>query len=266
MNIINEIVKLTQKNDHKKADVSVTELFKPVQELNIMKKHYKMPDPASDLMMLFGTIGHRILEDGIKQGEKEVYITKNINGKTLSGMVDLITDDEIVDYKFTSVNKASRENEDWIMQLNIYRWMMNSSKPMKIVAVLKNWNKVQATTSPNYPQLPIVEIEIPEISDFEVEDYVLDRLDNMSNNEARCTDSDIWRQADTYNVFRNENKRATKKFDTVEEAMAFIEEKRKSDRKPVSYRIIKKIGNPVRCQFYCAASAWCQQYKDMTEI
>jgi len=107
---------------------SVTQLLKPPKLFVLEKRHaQELHVEASDLIWsLMGSAMHRVLEaseTGDTLNEERLFAT--VNGKTISGGVDLYENGIISDFKFTSVWSfifASGKRE-WQEQLNLYSYL-----------------------------------------------------------------------------------------------------------------------------------------------
>ena len=147
---------------------SVTELLKP-PKLFVLEKRYKetVEQEASDLIWsLMGSAMHRVLEASETKdtlNEERLYI--EINGKTISGGIDLYENSVISDFKFTSVWNYiySGRKKEWEQQLNLYSYLYQSAgfdvETLQIIAVFRDWSARKSKFEKDYPnQIEIIPI------------------------------------------------------------------------------------------------------------
>ena len=155
----------------------------------MMKDQYKDDisfDVIDNIWALFGTAVHHILESAKSETLiKEERLYADIDGWKLSGAIDQqeIDDDgiNIIDYKVTSVWSVIYDKQAWHEQLNCYAHLveMNKDKPvksLKICAILRDWQQRDAKNKQNYPQAPIVLVDIPVWNFNERDVYVRSRV------------------------------------------------------------------------------------------
>ena len=273
------------------ADISVTSLI-DAPRVRMMKEQYKEEisfDVIDNIWALFGTAVHHILESAKSETlVKEERLFVDIDGWTLSGAIDQqeIDDDgiNIIDYKVTSVWSVIYDKQAWHEQLNCYAHLieMNKDKPvksLKICAILRDWQQRDARNKDNYPQAPIVLVDIPLWSFNERDVYVRSRMalhrsasdmvTVMKGSDLpvdaffpKCTDTERWSQPEKGAVMLKGNKKAKKVFGTKEDAEEFINTE-KFDKKPyLEYR----KGEPKRCTGnYCSVADICHQWKEERE-
>ena len=260
------------------ADISVTTLIDSPR-VRVMRDHYhseRVVDVVDNIWALFGTAVHHVLEstepsDGVVIEER--LFTK-INGWVLSGAVDhqVIKGQtaEITDYKVTSVWSVIHGKIDWERQLNVYAYLVQKNKGKKvkklsICAVLRDWNRRDAQNKPNYPQSPIVIVDIPMWDEMKRIRYIHDRINyhqnaqvlyDMEGSFELCSDEERWKRDDAWAVKKKGLKRAMRVFDNEDEAKKF------SEAQDVSTEIEHRIGEYVRCNGdYCGVAEFCSQYK-----
>ena len=260
------------------ADISVTTLIDSPR-VRVMRDHYhseRVVDVVDNIWALFGTAVHHVLESTEPSDDvviEERLFTK-INGWVLSGAVDhqVIKGQtvEITDYKVTSVWSVIHGKIDWERQLNVYAYLVQKNKGKKvkklsICAVLRDWNRRDAQNKPNYPQSPIVIVDIPMWDEMKRIRYIHDRINyhqnaqvlyDMEGSFAQCSDEERWKRDDAWAVKKKGLKRAMRVFDNEDEAKKF------SEAQDVSTEIEHRIGEYVRCNGdYCGVAEFCSQYK-----
>lgn len=154
----------------------------------------------------------------------------------IGGKFDLVTDGIINDFKTTGTFSYTKggKDDDYILQLSIYRWLnpdLVTRDIGNIIFIFTDWQSFKARQDPNYPKSRIVSRTFQLLSFDEVERYVVDRIrkirDAMRQDQdvmVRCTDKELWRDAPVFKYYADPNKmaRATKNFDTLAEAQAYM--------------------------------------------
>ena len=255
------------------SQYSVTELMSP-PKIRRMREQYdeEMEVDATKLIASqLGTFMHARLEKKSVDGyTNEERIFHSIDGITISGAVDLQehTDNWIViiDYKFVKAWSVMKSKDDWVTQLNIYKWLVETVKKqkvcgLKICAIIKDYTA--HSTQENYPEAEAVMIDIPMWDSVTTETYVRKRLEmHRAAKQAQefgedlepCTDEDRWMSETIYAVKREGRKTAIRVFKTIEEANELAEKEK-------GY-VEERKGEPRRCiGDFCGVSKWCKQYQ-----
>jgi hypothetical protein len=230
----------------------------------ILKRRYdeQLEEDASErLWRLFGKMIHKVLEEYGELTEQKV--TKEIDGITISGVMDVIRETQVDDYKVTSVWSYLFDPEgkqEWIEQLNIYKWLLQGIfdiKELKIHLILRDWMKSKAEVDKEYPQIPFITIDLPILNNIEeiIRQRVRKYLDNREKSDIdidMCSEEERWRRPTTFAIMKKGRQRAIKLCDTKEEA----EEMLKNDK---SYYIEVRPGMDIRCERYCLVRDICKQ-------
>jgi len=285
-NLPSAIVNNVLNDEYSRGDavLSVTQLLNSprIVLLQRVNEDKMSVDVVDRLPSLLGTAMHKVLEKGANPGEiVEERFFFDVLGWKISGAVDLQIpkDDgtwEINDYKTTSVYSVMAEKWEWEAQLNMYAYLMRCStgrrvSSLKIVAILKDWNRKQGAFKPDYPEAPIVVVEIPLWDDERQKEYIEARvhahqvnafaLDNGGAIDY-CTDQERWLRGETWAVMKKGRKSAVKLFDTQEEADGWIS--RQEDGSALT--VVKRDGEPIRCTGnYCGVSQWCKQWLEQSD-
>jgi len=273
-----------------KADISVTTLIDSPKIRLMKEKHdHEIEVDAVDMVWaLFGTAVHSVLENS-KQSENiitEERLYSTISGWVLSGAVDRqeIKDDQItiVDYKVTSVWSVIYGKPEWENQLNCYAYLVNDKNAfnksnvtnLKICAILRDWNRREAERKPDYPQAPIVFVDIPLWDHEKASKYIIDRmalhqeaqiLADVHGDLGLCSNEEMWKKDDTWAVKKKGQKRALRVLDTEKDAKEYIEWHNKTDDayiKKTNLEIEFRGGEYTRCGNYCSVADFCNQYKE----
>lgn len=265
------------------AVISVTQLLNSprIVLLQRVNESKMVVDVVDRLPSMIGTAMHKVLEKGANPEDiVEERFFLDILGWRVSGAVDLQTPKpdgtwEINDYKMTSVYSVMAEKWEWEAQLNMYAYLMRQSKgrrvsSMKIVAILKDWNRKQGAFKTDYPEAPIVVVDIPVWDDARQEAYIESRVfEHQKNANALdsgepidyCTDQERWLRGEKWAVMKKGRKSAVKLFDSEEEANGWISSQEDSNILSTEHR----PGEPIRCSGnYCGVAQWCKQWLEQS--
>ena len=264
------------------AWMSVTGLQKPPRIALLTKKHWKdlEEDVSDSFWKLFGSAVHTILEDGDAGSNaiiKEERLSAEVSGQTISGAIDIqeITDFgiEIMDYKVTRAISAMPNSfslPSWTEQLNAYAHLVEENKGLpvtrlSICAILRDHSSAQADRQADYPDAPVVIVDIPiwpkekrlawlesRVQVHLGAEVTLDALDSL----PLCTDEERWKRGDKWAVKATATSaRAKRIFDTENEAKEF-----KADNP--KWVVEHRPAQPLRCQRYCDVAKFCTQHME----
>lgn len=264
------------KYDKGNADISVTTLIDSPR-INILKGQNKgeIESDVSDMIWpLLGTAVHHMLESGPAKGnvtmEERLFV--NINGWSLSGAIDHQEEIDgkihISDYKVTSVWSVIYGKEEWVKQLNCYAQMVRMAKDkdvasVRIIAILRDWNRRDAMLKPDYPKSPVATVDIPLWPEAQAIEYLHDRIEVHQDAQmmwdtkeavVNCSDDERWMKKTTYALTKKGNKRATKVFEFFDDAAAELL------IHGLGYEVITRKGEYTRCEQYCSVSEFCTQF------
>lgn len=284
-NLPSAIVNNVLNDEYSRGDavISVTQLINSprIVILQRVNESKMVADVVDRLPSLLGTALHRVLEKGANPGEiVEERFFLDILGWKVSGAVDLQIPKpdgtwELNDYKLTSVYSVMTEKWEWEAQLNMYAYLMRASagkrvSALKIVAILKDWNRKQGSFKPDYPEAPIVIVDIPVWDDARQKDYIEGRVAahqkavaalDQSLDIDYCSDSERWLRGEKWAVTKKGRKTAVKLFDTKEEADEWITRQADAEGLATEHR----PGDPVRCSGnYCGVAQWCRQWLEQS--
>jgi hypothetical protein len=274
--------------DRGPADFTVTELTQPARAHALIKQHWDdIEADASELIYaLTGQIGHAILERAgdPRFTENRFYATVHC-GKAygtikISGRADLFTDEEesvLSDYKFCSM-WAVKDGvpSDWKEQVNMLTWLARENgvhiSRAEIVAIFRDWSKPRARREPNYPpiQTKVCPVELWEHKGTEgfIQSRIKAMMDAERGNLPLCSDEERWKDADGWAVKRRGAKRADRVVSSLAQAKAIAARSETDARlhlrdldRPVQYDIEFRKGVAKRCEDYCYAAPFCEQFK-----
>lgn len=282
-NIPEPLVRAISNDEYDKGDsvLSVTQLISPprivlLQDLNADNLE---TDVVNRVPALFGTAVHKIVEKGALGLENHIVEERmflDVNGWKISGAVDLQIDRnngewEINDYKVVSVYSVMSEKIEWEQQLNCYAFLARKNHgrkvtALKIIAILRDWQRRQAQLVPSYPQSQIYVVDIPVWTDEQQEEFVHGRV--IAHQNARnavdngeplvyCSDEERWLRNETWAVMKEGRKSAIKLHDNEESASEAVRELGDG------HRVDHRPGNYVRCEGnFCLVAGFCKQWAD----
>ena len=243
------------------ADFSVTQLLAPPRKVALEAQHeQEITEDVSDrIFSLLGQSIHTILERA-GDGRREERLTADFGGVTVSGQFDYFdSDDAIWDWKVASVYEIThgvqKEKEQ---QVNCYRLLAVRNgyevSGLRLGFILRDWSRTQ-TVKANYPPHQVVVYPVTMWSLEETERFIAERI--RLHLEARsvlplCTDEERWAGPPRWALMKRGNKRASKVFDTKWEAEEAVK---------IGYYVEERPGTNTRCEFYCAAAPFCDQWK-----
>ena len=257
-----------------KSDYSVTGLLTP-PKVALLREQYdgQMEMDISEKMFTFlGTALHDVLEKTLMPENciNEERLFASVDGTTISGAIDIQEKTPagtiIWDYKVTSVWSVMNSKEEWVQQLNMYKWFVETVKKervvaLKICAFLRDWSN--NGRGENYPEASIVIVDIPVWSSVEAEAFIRSRLNahqqakmlnDFGDELPACSDAERWMSETTFAVKREGRKTAIRVLTDADEAKEMAV-------KENGY-VEVRLGEPRRCEGnYCGVAAWCKQYQ-----
>lgn len=276
-NLPDMLVRAVEKEyEYRDKRYSITSLLDPDRVIMLKRRynHLITQDISECIFMLHGTKVHYELEN-IELKENE-FVEKHLeytfdNGYTLSGIVDHIYD-FIDDYKTTSVYSIifGGNDEKWRKQLEMgsYLWYKETGKWIsrgRIICLLKDWNRRDSKTKPNYPRFPVEVIEYDLGTPEEIEKWILNRFDEIIKLEQMsdfelpmCSLEERFNKGDTYAVKKKANKTALKVHKTLEGAREHLINLEM--KYPNVYEIEERKGEDTKCLNYCACNKQCPYY------
>ena len=255
----------------KVGDYSATSLIKPYQMLALERKHAdEIETDASDMLwMLLGKAMHHILETGNHANsiiESRLQVT--VGDIVLSAKPDLyhIADKSIDDYKVTSAYSfILGDKPEWEQQLNINAFIYQENgfpvEQLRIYAILRDHMKSKALSDRDYPQIPFQTVPIALWEFHNIRTFIEDRIQGHEQskedpNFIRCSNAERWYKGSQWAVMKEGRKSALRVFDTEKEADDLLLTLDSKHSK------IERKGAYVRCEGYCNASKFCEQYKN----
>ena len=260
------------------SQYSVTEIMSPPKVRRLREQYNDMieQDVSDMLWQLLGSALHVVMERGATDGwTMEERLFHDVDGVTISGQIDAQQDTPdgviITDWKFTSAWAVMQDKEEWVQQLNIYKWLVETVKRkkvcgLKICAFVRDFSRHEKKEG--YPAANITNIDIPMWDSVTTETYIRERLEMHRNAKMAhdfgeelqpCSDEERWQSETIYAVKREGRKTAIRVFKTIEEATELAEKEK-------GYVETRK-GEPKRCTGnYCGVAQWCEQYQGEVNV
>lgn len=195
-------------NDLKRISVSTIKDSPRIHFLKVAHWNELTEDVSEGLWKLLGTAIHTILERADKSDSvKEQRLEVELDGIVISGQMDVRNDEEITDYKSTSVWTIvynPKGKMEWIQQLNIYAWLVWKKlgkliKRLAVNAILRDHRGSKVEEGSNYPKVPFVTIELPVWPIEKTEAYLKERVAlfkscvGLEDDELPpCTTEEMW--------------------------------------------------------------------------
>lgn len=250
------------------ADISCTELLLPPQLRKLKLNHYdELEEDAADRVpSLRGQAFHVILERAAV-GNPDMMIEKTVyseyGGWKIKGQIDhvLLSSGELFDFKETTARKVRGGvlPREWEQQTNIYRRMLHREKGIQIGAIavfafLRDWTKRESKQSQDYPQAPVVRLEVPLWTDEQADAFIEERvrLHQMAEPVA-CSEEDVWAKPDKWAVMKRGNVKAIRVYNNPFDADAHAGQSS-------AFYVEHRPGEAVRCREWCPVSHLCPQW------
>ncbi len=257
-----------------KSQYSVTELMSPPR-IRRLREQYDdaIEQDVSDMLWsMLGSALHVVMERGQTPGFiTEQRLFYEVDGVTISGAIDLQEETPfgviITDYKFTSAWAVMQEKQEWVQQLNVYRFLVEKVKGKKVVglricALVRDFSRHE--TKEGYPKAPIEMVDLEVWPLEKTEAYIRERLEahriskvdhDLGDELAPCSNEDRWMSETVFAVKREGRKTAIRVLKDEEEAKALAEKEK-------GY-VETRLGEPRRCTGnYCGVAQWCKQFQD----
>jgi hypothetical protein len=205
-----EVIRAVQNDPYTKGEgvtLSVTQLIKSPRIVALAEQHDAdiSVDYRDEVFKLLGKAVHLALENANADDENlipERRLYAEIDGWRISGQTDTMSLKEkmLTDYKCTSVYAVGSDKPEWEQQLNLYTWLWRKHgyevERLRIMAILRDWRRSDADKKFDYPQSPVVCLEIPIWGFIKQTDFVQQRVAMhqaaMKGELPECTDEDRW--------------------------------------------------------------------------
>lgn len=286
------VVNALKRDDYEhNGEFSATGLLKSPRQRILTERHSSeiVMDVSDMTWSILGTAVHSAFElrgsadHVIVEGRMSATIPTKFGDVILSGKPDLVdlSDSTLYDYKCTSVWAFILGGKpEWEKQLNIYRWLLKECngieiKNIKVIAVYRDWAKraYEEASKKNpfnceYPECNIGVIDVPLVPYEAVRGNVIKLIERHKSQEDKsdnqlsfCTDEERWCRDSCWAVKKAGGKRALSGgiHATEEEARAF------AAKQAVPTEVERRTGRNIKCESYCPAAAFCNQWKAIQE-
>ena len=203
---------------------------------------------------------------GIDPVYVEIRTSKEIEGVTITGKFDSVTNGQVGDIKTTSVYTWINQTKvkDYVLQGSIYRWLnpeLINKNYVSIHYVFTDWSEMQSKANSKYPQSQVLTEQYELLSLQETEEFIRSKLQAYKHYASsddtelpQCNAAELWQRAPVYKYYKDPNKRAraTKNFDSLAEANLLL-----AKNKGVGI-VVPHPGQVVACK-YCPAFEICRQ-------
>lgn len=252
------------------SDFTATSLLKPARivALERLHKHEIEEDAEDSLWRLYGQIAHSIIERANVNDISEKRFFSTFGKHKISAQIDTLClhNGSLSDYKFTTAwgfKADSNPKQEWIAQLNIQLELLRrngyNANTLCIVGLLRDWQISKAKEDQNYPQKPVVTLNIPMWSREQTTAFIEMRIaEHLKAREIlpECSIEERWAKPDQWAVIKFGQKRAINGGVQFNKELA-LEISEMNSGTYVEYR----PGESVRCKSYCSVSKFCVQYQ-----
>ena len=280
-----------------RADRSVTGLLSPPRQaaLNDIHGDEITEDVSERTFALYGQLVHLLLERAGEQDRNaltEERLFAEVEGWTISGQTDTMTLTEeenwvVSDYKFVTSYRFKRNYSgelvmpaEYEQQLNMYAHLLRENgfkvDGLKIVAIYRDYSKLEAKRDKNYPQLGAETHDVKLWSEEDAKAFMEERVrlhqDAMAGDMhgvfseedlPYCDDEERWAKKDSWALMTTpSSKRARKVFyGSHEQAIAWgLDPDNKIKR---GFVVEHRPGANIRCENYCLVSEYCEQFQEL---
>jgi hypothetical protein len=163
------------------------------------------------------------------------------------------------DYKLVSTyGIKDGVKPEWEAQLNIYALMVKEHgrqvDRLRIIAILRDWQKAKAKHTPDYPQAPVAIVPVRMWPAEQTEEYIKQRL--IAHGKAQhelpeCTPEERWEKTGAFAIRKQGGKRAAVVVYDKESAETALAAYGKD------YEIQQRPSEQKRCEAYCSVLKWC---------
>jgi hypothetical protein len=261
---------------------SVTNLISPVRASILRERHDEevVEDVSDRIWALLGSACHYVLEKAADEDSlTEQRFTIEVLGKEISlkpDRVEVIPNTDPAEYhlkdlKITSVWSVILDTKiEWVTQTNIYAYALRTIginvTRISMEVLMKDWQHKEAIRDKTYPQDKVAVVPIEVWTDEAVKELLEKRVrafleaEEMGDADLpECTEQERWARPDKFAITKKGAKRATKVCASRPEAERYMEDKGYTES---THEIVFRAGTSVRCEKYCSAKPFCNQYHE----
>lgn len=257
------VVRAAEADTHHTGEawLSVTDLLKPPQ-VRYLEEQYadRLSEDVKDLANQFiGNGLHEYLEKYVEQDEiAEQTFYMMVGDRMISGTPDFFLPKlgHIFDWKTPKTYEWYHPRGERAEQLNIYAELLRANgynvNRATIVFAFKDWSPEQHSYKKDYPPGSMSPLEIDLWPREVTQAFIRERVAlHEAYQDHQCNDEDRWIEV-KYAAIKPGASRATKLFDTEEEALAFAGD---------THDVETRIGEPTRCKWWCSVAQWCPTWQ-----
>ncbi len=273
------IVNAIRSDDYSKGDCdfSVTELIKPVRIRALGKKwsEHLTEDVSDRIFSLFGRAVHSVLEHAGEEYVTEERFISYIEFLKIGGQIDVYDSASAMlsDYKLCSrYVVGDGVKPEWEQQMNCNAYLMRDNNfpvsALQIVAIFRDWSKIQAERKQDYPQKQVQILPVAMWPDIKTEAFIRERIKAHQEGEENppiCTPDERWRKPDKWALMKKGSKRAVKLYDTEEEANRNCRDQWTLMKNSKFHYVESRPGEDVRCLYYCPVNKYCSYYQGLMQ-
>ena len=209
-NLPEPFVRAVSYDDYDAGDVqmSVTGLLRPPQLAQLEHEHAdEIEEDVIDRHFLLEgkALHHWLWYSAEQRGDDyipERRLFTEILGWRISGQSDLyFYKGELLDYKRTHSYSLQFDKPEWVQQLNGYAMLWREHgyevNEVYVIASLRDWSKSRARKYSDYPQAPLVKVDLPLWTEGETRAFFEERV--RLHQQAReqgvfeeCTEEERW--------------------------------------------------------------------------
>ncbi len=258
-----------------KSDISVTSLIQPPYQRQLRDKVEVIEDVADRVWSLLGKSVHTVLERAypdhmLERAVVEQRLFTECNGWIVSGQMDVLEDNVLMDFKVTSV-WAREGKKEWEQKLNLLKLLCMRKynetgdprylvKDIQIIAIYRDWVAAKGKFDNDYPDAQVGVIKVPMWTCQDAEAFLLERVKaHQDANPPICTDEERWATKEVWALMKEGRKSAVKLYDDEASANEACE------AAGAKHSVVHRPGEYRRCMQYCNVSHGCPAWqKDVT--
>ena len=256
-----------------RGKITVTALISPPRQYQLLQRHKKeISRGAGRYLAFLGQGIHTAMErcdlpGAIKEQRFKVRMLKYQH--VITGKIDLYLDEVITDYKVVAMRAADYVHEEWAEQLNLLTLLLRHNghevKKVRNMLFYRDWNPIDYERG--IIRRPPVEIQVQPLWPEEKTLKFLDeRLSFHIASKGledsmlpKCTKDETWETPTIYRMIKPGKTRAFRICKTIDEANAIM-----IDHPNLRMDVVK--GMPIRCELFCEARQFCNQYEVYAEM
>jgi len=270
---------------------SVTQLIQPPQQYQLQNRYWDkiVADVMDQFFALFGTSIHYVLGNvALRPGElveKRFSYHSDLGEYVITGQIDHYLKKVLTDFKVTSAWSISYGLKyEWEQQVNMYVALLELYDYIvdqaQVCVLLRDWSRLQAIRSKQFPQQPILTIPIPIWPGHKTMDMINALLTKHIEAETKvnfelpeCTETERWAKPDVWAVYKvmpgtkgsmeKLADRAAKLCVTADEANTVAVAK--MNKTQIKHIVKFRKGESVRCERYCNVAPYCNQWANLKQ-